>query len=254
MEDAVGGEERGKEERHPQHAGRDAGEQIEVGPEAERRDGDHHEVEAERRADGAAFAKGECDIALKQGESRSHATRSFPSVSLRANLVLRAAWLATTAMPPVARWFLRAVSSSLTEAASSEVCGSSSNQIGAGRGEKARQREPPFLSRREETGGEIGQRGQPEGGKSGFEIGAVLAKEFGPEGKILIDTEPRLHRIGVADIVAKLRERGIGTGALQAEIAGGQRKEPRDLPQQARLAGAVRPGDKQRFAGRKVKT
>ena len=53
--------------------------------------------------------------------------------------------------------------------------------------------------------------------------------------------------------MAKLRERGVGDRALEAKVAGGKRKEPRDLAQQAGLAGAVRPGDQQRFAGRKAK-
>ncbi len=103
VEDAVGGEKRGEQERHPQLAGRDAGEKIEVGPKPERRDGDDDEIEAERRADGAAFAKGEPHVALEEGERRAHETRSLPSASLCANFVLSGVWLATKAMPPAAR-------------------------------------------------------------------------------------------------------------------------------------------------------
>ena len=104
VEDAVGGEQRRKQQRHPQHAGGDARQKIEVGTEAERRDGDDDEIEAKRDTDGAAFAKGELDVATKQGEGSAHATRSLPpSASCLANFVLSGVWLATSAMPPASR-------------------------------------------------------------------------------------------------------------------------------------------------------
>ena len=56
-------------------------EQIEVGAKPERRDGDHHEIEAERGADGAALAEGERDVAPEQGEGRAHRACSLPSAS-----------------------------------------------------------------------------------------------------------------------------------------------------------------------------
>ena len=80
-------------------------EKIEVGAEAERRDGDDHEIETEGDADGAAFAEGELDVAEQQGKRRAHhATGSLPpSASRCANFVLSGVWLATSAMPPAAR-------------------------------------------------------------------------------------------------------------------------------------------------------
>ena len=54
-------------------------EKIEVGAEAERCDGDDHEIETEGDADGAAFAEGELDVAKQQGKRRAHhATGSLP--------------------------------------------------------------------------------------------------------------------------------------------------------------------------------
>ena len=103
VEDAVGGEQACKQERHPQHAWRDAREEIEVGAEAERRDGDHDEVEAERGADGAALAPGKHDIAAEQRPSLLHWTVSRFSASSCANFTFSEVWLATTAMPPCAR-------------------------------------------------------------------------------------------------------------------------------------------------------
>jgi hypothetical protein len=55
----------------------------------------------------------------------------------------------------------------------------------------------------------------------------------------------------VPDIVAKLGQDGIGAGALETELSARQRKESRDLPQQARLAGAVRAAHEQGLARRK---
>src|SRR5689334_20161364 len=103
VEDAVGGQKRGQQERDPQHAGCDAREQVEIGAKTERGDGDHHEIKTESGADGATLAEGEGDVAPKQGEGGSHRARFFPRTSLCANLVLSAVWLATTAMPPCAR-------------------------------------------------------------------------------------------------------------------------------------------------------
>src|SRR5262249_9226519 len=93
---------------------------------------DDDEIEAERRANRAAFAEGERDVAAEQGEDGSHRARVFPSASLCASLVLSGVWLGTTALPPFAGWAPIAPASSLTEAASSETCGSSSTQMGRG--------------------------------------------------------------------------------------------------------------------------
>ena len=103
MEDAIGREKRGKKERHPQNTRSDASQQIEIGPKSERRDGDHHEIEAERGSDRAAFAQGKLHVAGKKSEGRAHATRSFPRVRRLANFVASFVWLATTATPPASR-------------------------------------------------------------------------------------------------------------------------------------------------------
>jgi len=57
----------------------------------------------------------------------------------------------------------------------------------------------------------------------------------------------------VADIVAKLGKRILRARAREAEPPCFERQETSDLPQQARLAGAVRAGHQQRLAGRKRK-
>ena len=255
VEDAVGGEERGEQERDPQHAGRDAGEKVEVGPKPERRDGDHDEIEAERRADGAAFAKGEPHVAGEEGEGRAHETRSLPSAScmrefrLERRMARHQGDAARSRGDP--RWRR---SSSLSEAASSEDLRLVEQPDRTGRGEEAGQREPSLLPGRQEAGGKIGKAGQARRRQGrASRPWPRPPRKSAQKARFSRDAEARLHRVGVADIVAKLGKRGVGAGALETKRAAREREEPRDLPQQARLAGAVRAGDEQRLAGRKAK-
>src|SRR4029453_1082538 len=132
VKDAVGREKSSEQQRDPQHAWRDAREQIEVRAKPERCDGDYNKIEAERRADRAALAEGEPHVAGEERERRLHVLRFPPRAILCPNLVLSAVWLATMAMPPASRCSLIAASSSLSEGASRETCGSSSSQIGRG--------------------------------------------------------------------------------------------------------------------------
>src|SRR5680860_1028657 len=132
VEDSAGGEQCRKQKPDPQDARRDAGEQVEIGAEPERRDDHDDEIEAEGHPDGAAFAPGELDVADEKREGRTHAARSKPRASSCANLVLSGTWLDTMAMPPAFRWSRITASSRVTEAASSDTDGSSRSQMGRG--------------------------------------------------------------------------------------------------------------------------
>src|SRR6185312_16943990 len=84
------------------------------------------------------------------------------------------------------------------------------------RRKQAGQRELALLARREQAGGKLGKRAEPEGGEGAVEAPAVRPKKFGPEGEVLSHAEARLHRVQMADIVAKLGELGIGLSAIEA--------------------------------------
>ncbi len=124
----------------------------------------------------------------------------------------------------------------------------------ARRGEQARERQLPLLACREETGGKLGKGLKPEGGKRAVETSAVLAKKLRPKGEVLAHAEARLHRVQMADIVAKLRQAQVGRSAVEAQAPGGKRQQPGDLAQQAGLAGAVGPAHQQSFPGSERET
>ena len=66
LEDARQREQRGEQQGDPEHAGCNAREQVEIGPQPQWQHGHDHEIEAERGAQCAAFAQVERDVAAQQ--------------------------------------------------------------------------------------------------------------------------------------------------------------------------------------------
>ena len=158
-------------------------------------------------------------------------------------------WLATSAMPPACEMILQRLVEQLERGGVERDLRLVEQPDRARRGKQARERELALLARREETGGKLGERAEPEGGERAVEALAVLAKKLRPKGEVLAHAEARLHRVQMADIVAKLGKLRVRRGAVEAEASGGKRQQPGDLPQQAGLAGAVGPAQQQRLAG-----
>ena len=145
---------------------------------------------------------------------------------------------------PSSRWSLIAASSSLTDAASSETCGSSSSQIGRGaanRRESASFRFCPAESR---------PAGRSASGPSPKAASALGQTRIGPHR----ESRPRRRgsRATLRLVFTALggRHSGRARGARhrrrrpsRLSLPAGKRQQPGDLPQQAGLAGAVRPGD-----------
>ena len=132
-------------------------------------------------------------------------------------------------------------SSSLSEAASSETCGSSSSQIGRG---AVSTRESPsrrFWPADSRPAGMSRKRAEPEGGERRVDAPVVRPEEAAPEGDVLSHGEARFHRVEVADIVALLGELGIGRAALEAEAPGGRRQQAGDLRNRVVLPAPLGP-------------
>ena len=151
-----------------------------------------------------------------------------------------------TAAPPPARWALQTVLEgrrrSLVEAGGRLV----QQPERGGRREEARKAEPPALPGREQPRRQVGKRGEADRLQAPCNRSPV--REPHPEGEVLRDGERRLHGIAMADIVeVGLSPAGPGHGAARG------RQQPRQNTQQARLAGAVRPRDERRLAGRERK-
>ena len=182
VEDAVGGEQRRKQQRHPQHAGCDARQKIEVGAEAERRDGDDDEIEAESDTDSAAFAEGELHVADKQGEGGAHATRSLPpSASLSREFGLERRVARHERDAAGLEMILQRGVEQLDRSGVERDLRLVEQPDRARRGEQARERELPLLARREETGGKLGKGLKPEGGKRAVETSRRPRQETPPK-------------------------------------------------------------------------
>ena len=179
----------------------------------------------------------------RRSRARAALTRRAPCRRARACArisLLSGVWLATIAMPPAVEMILDGGVEQPDRGGVERDLRLVEQPDRARRGEQAGQRELPLLSGREQSGGKLRQRGEPEGGERAVEARAVLAEEAGPEGEVLAHAEARLHRVQMADIVAKLGELGVGGRAVEVEPPCGKRQQPGDLPQQAGLAGAVR--------------
>ena len=257
LEQPVERQQAGEQRPEPEGAGGDAGEARRVRADAER----HHErddqVEADAEPEAAAGAEREPELAGEHGAGGAHAqapaarngSAAAPAAagSSRSSSVAAASapWVATMATPPAAAWALRSASSRASPSASRAAEGSSSSQSRRGasaRRESASRRRWPAES---SAAGRSAIAREPEGGEPGRR---VAAGERRPEAQVLGDAELRPHRVEVAGVGHRLGAQvGVERPAVERDPAG-RRDEAGDRAQQRRLAGAVRPAQRQHRA------
>ena len=136
-------------------------------------------------------------------------------------------------------------------AASSAVVGSSSSQSGPMRDEETGERDASLLPGRERAHGKVERHGRGRPGRE--RRGSAAADESPPsapaqKARFSAARQRAFQRVGMAEIMRLLADRALRVAALERKAPGLQRKETAERPQQARLAGPVRPGHDQRRA------
>ena len=255
----------------PQDRRADAREEVEVRPDAERHGRDHGEEEDDAGHRPAAALEGEAQVACEDGDhSQPSAASSRGLVDVagvrhgridgarrkrQAFGVLQAERLVRrgdgdAAGPPM-------VGDELGEArlrgAVQRRCRLVEDPDRACRDEETGKARPPLLAGREIGKGQMRDARQADGLQRRRDARPAAAEKAGPEGEVVADSDGRLHRVPVADIVAGFGEmpRRLavrGERPLEGHRPADRTQQPRERAQQRRLAGAVRAGDEKRRA------
>ena len=247
LEEPVEAEQRGQRGGDPEDGRADARQQVEVRPDGEGHDRDEHQEEDEahqrrrRRCGRRAAVRGRegrgarahgCPPrrgSVASGEAERHVGGGDDDAAAARCSATRAAKRSC-------------------EAASSAEVGSSSSQSGRRETSSRAKRQAAALPGRQIGAGEVG--GVVEPHPSSASAGVSGRAEHGlPEGEALERRQGRLQRVAVADIVgdarASVRSRASPSSAIRPA---GRLQQPGQHQQQARLAGAVAPGEDQGLA------
>ena len=127
--------------------------------------------------------------------------------------------------------------------------GSSSSHSGRRATSSRASADPPPWPGRQRTGAADRRAGEADLVERRTEVSAGPPRAL-PEAEVLGEGQRRLQRVEMAEIVAYAADRRASGAGSSTHRAGGGREQPGEDAQQRRLAGTVRPGDRQQLAGR----